>query len=247
MDGIALPLLTDTLAIGELARRALIARHRVPSATFSGKDPDGRRIEGHRHAFYLPTDEDGDGRLDHLTIFARGIGARGFTRSELAAMEGFRVLRQPGGRPDLRLLPLGIGEPADFDAPVVATSRDWRSATPFVPPRHRKDRGRNRGWGTPTDQLIEELARRGLPAPEVIEPLDGCPLNGRHLRWIEFRRERIFGMGSRGGTMGSGFRIRFAEPVTGPLALGYGCHFGLGLFVRDDQAASDGLRPTRVP
>ena len=25
--------------------------------------------------------------------------------------------------------------------------------------------------------------------------------------------------------------IRFAEPVQGPLALGFACHFGLGLFV----------------
>ncbi len=25
--------------------------------------------------------------------------------------------------------------------------------------------------------------------------------------------------------------IEFAEPVQGPLALGFGCHFGLGLFI----------------
>ena len=56
-------------------------------------------------------------------------------------------------------------------------------------------------------------------------------LNGRSLRWIEFRRERLFGGGSRGQGMGYGFVIEFAEPVPGPLCLGYGCHFGLGLFM----------------
>ena len=83
------------------------------------------------------------------------------------------------------------------------------------------------------DQVLEELARRGLPAPEWIEPLESCPLQGRTLRWIEFRRERMTGGGSRGTSMGYGFRLRFAEPVPGPIALGYGCHFGLGLFVCD--------------
>lgn len=28
-----------------------------------------------------------------------------------------------------------------------------------------------------------------------------------------------------------GFEIEFAEPVCGPIALGFGCHFGLGLFL----------------
>ena len=30
---------------------------------------------------------------------------------------------------------------------------------------------------------------------------------------------------------GAAFMIEFPEPVSGPVALGYGCHFGLGLFV----------------
>jgi len=30
---------------------------------------------------------------------------------------------------------------------------------------------------------------------------------------------------------GFGFEVVFSEPVRGPIALGYGCHFGLGQFV----------------
>ena len=36
--------------------------------------------------------------------------------------------------------------------------------------------------------------------------------------------------GAHGPLFGYGFEIEFAEPVQGPIALGYGCHFGLGQF-----------------
>ena len=91
LDGPVLPLLAATLPLAEAARRALMSRYRklmefdrygraVPpdaerfaSPVFSGKDEQGIPIRGdHGHAFYLPTDEDGDGRLDHLTVFAQG-------------------------------------------------------------------------------------------------------------------------------------------------------------------------------
>ena len=38
----------------------------------SGKDAAGKPLKGHHHAFYVPTDEDGDGRLDHLTVWTPG-------------------------------------------------------------------------------------------------------------------------------------------------------------------------------
>jgi len=40
--------------------------------------------------------------------------------------------------------------------------------------------------------------------------------------------------------LGSFWRLTFPEPVAGPLALGFGCHFGLGLFkplIRKPRAA----------
>jgi len=32
---------------------------------------------------------------------------------------------------------------------------------------------------------------------------------------------------------GGFWRLTFAEPVYGPVALGFGCHFGLGMFIPD--------------
>lgn len=35
---------------------------------------------------------------------------------------------------------------------------------------------------------------------------------------------------SSGTGVASFWRLTFPEPIQGPLALGFGCHFGLGLF-----------------
>ena len=48
----------------------------------------------------------------------------------------------------------------------------------------------------------------------------------RSIHWMEFRRNRKEGR----VRSGYGFRLEFKEPVPEPLALGYGCHFGLGQF-----------------
>jgi CRISPR-associated protein Csb2 len=70
----------------------------------------------------------------------------------------------------------------------------------------------------------------------VIEPLldrqhAGTDLGGHFTSWLKFRRERLTGGGSQAGSSGFGFRLTFSKTVTGPIALGYGCHFGLGNLV----------------
>ena len=57
------------------------------------------------------------------------------------------------------------------------------------------------------------------------------PVGSRHLRPLEFQGQRFHGEGLSGGPPGTAFRLTFAEPISGLLALGYGAHFGLGLFV----------------
>jgi CRISPR-associated protein Csb2 len=49
------------------------------------------------------------------------------------------------------------------------------------------------------------------------------------LRHYVRRRQR--GGGPPAVDVGYALRLRFAEPVQGPLTLGYASHFGLGLFV----------------
>ena len=65
---------------------------------------------------------------------------------------------------------------------------------------------------------------------EVVREETHAPTR-RPLRWLQFQRRRSTGEGTRAGEFGFGFRVRFSAPVRGPLAVGYGAHFGLGLFV----------------
>jgi CRISPR-associated protein Csb2 len=145
-------------------------------------------------------------------------------------LDAFCRLRQVAGKPDLRLVLLDVGNRHDWKDPSILSQwQYWRSHTPYVPPRHEKTRGRNRE--TPLEQLHGELQQRGFPAPVVVKPIPRCELDGRSIRWIEFRRERLFGGGSRGQGLGYGFAIEFPKPVCGPICLGYACHFGMGLFL----------------
>jgi CRISPR-associated protein Csb2 len=101
-----LPLVTDMLPLAEAIRRewmrkcAYVLKRRgiepdrralaeyCPAVV--GKDAQGRPLrEGHSHAFVLPADEDGDGRIDHVTIVA----GRGFSPDEVAALDRLREIR----------------------------------------------------------------------------------------------------------------------------------------------------------
>lgn len=79
--------------------------------------------------------------------------------------------------------------------------------------------------------LREELQRAGLPVPLRVSEVPMLALaGGRTLAWREFRQQRVLGGGRRGAAFGRGFEIEFAQPVAGPLALGYAAHYGLGRF-----------------
>jgi CRISPR-associated protein Csb2 len=257
LDGPVLPLVQATLPLAEAARRALMSRYRklkeigrygrfdppnaerFVSRVFSGKDEEGVPLRDHHdHAFYLPTDEDDDGRLDHLTVFAHG----GFPHDEVCALDALRWLRF--GDLELALLLVGLGQQAEFrHVPVFGESSIWTSATPFVVTRHMKRRGQKRdpraffetaeGKTDFIKQVLrEELERRGLYQDGVeIEMLESVGTAHR-LRPIEFCLRRPHKPGDDGPSRPRGlFRLRFPQPVSGPIALGHSCHFGLGLFV----------------
>ncbi len=155
LDGPVLPLVTATLPLPVATRKQLLQlcqphrgsgttenRHEVALA-FWGKDADGKPLQGHEHAFFLPVDEDDDGFLDHLIIFA----PMGFSEPERRTLDRFRSLRlgDPERGLDLVLALVGLGEPGDFArSRVFGPASDWESATPFLVTRDRKSRGRKR-------------------------------------------------------------------------------------------------------
>jgi CRISPR-associated protein Csb2 len=141
----------------------------------------------------------------------------------------------------LQLVLISMGDAEDFaeTAPLFQITTRWRSLTPFVPTRHPKQYrdGREKidadGWhiGSSCHDLRRLIIQSGKPSPARIEAVDFVEVNGRKLRWLQFQRHRQRGEGLHAGAFGYGFQLTFAEPVRGPLALGYGAHFGLGLFV----------------
>jgi CRISPR-associated protein Csb2 len=240
------PRLVDAIYLADNMRKALMSltgheNEGIPSVTFSGKDENGRPLNGHQHAFFLPVDDDNDGRIEGVVVYA----PHGFSELDQLALGRLRKLWQHDGRPGLFPVLVGMGQPRDFGSleareglsPVLAEGRIWESCTPFVLVRHPKlskaGKPKLREDDTwidgPEDQLRGELTRRGLPKPESIEWLNHTVSRGKKVFWRSFARIRRGGSGAWAGG-GYGFRLVFPGPIRGPLALGYGCHFGLGQF-----------------
>ena len=235
LSGKVLPMAFDTLRWGEVARKAAMSKYGrqndgAKSSTLSGKDGSGKPLEGHRHAFYLPTDEDGDGRLDHLMVWAPG----GLDAKEFKAVVSVQELNRGGGRDPLQLVYQAHGREEDFVdvSRLFGMSKRWRSLTPYVLTRHRK-----RDSDSPEEQIEREVALRcperrlrsvKLKDPRKrIEPMRPGRSDG--FRPFEFFRYRQGGGSNAGGAFN--FELEFEESVRGPIALGFACHYGLGLFV----------------
>ncbi len=247
----ALPPVTRTLPQAELLHRAFIGiatRIGGPPAELTGRDENRRPLQGpHEHAHINPLDLDGDGHLDHILIWApMGLGA--------SAQATIRVARRTftkGGVEPLRLALAALGDPRDFVrlpgtygqrlAQLTSCSTTWRSLTPFVPPRHIKARGKNSLEG----QICAELRSRGFPVPTVVRqlvpmpavPSDSTPPHGtvledRATNWSRFRHFTLSRQRGPAPPIAFGFAVRleFQQLVRGPIALGYGSHFGMGLF-----------------
>jgi CRISPR-associated protein Csb2 len=233
----ALPPVTRTLPQAELFHRAIVGRvgrgRKVHCPELTGKDADGQPLrDGHRHAHILPLDLDADGHLDHVLVYApMGLGD--------AAQQAIRTLKRTwtkGGVGDLQLALVGRGDldslrdlPDPFQPQVqrilgpVGGSQTWVNLTPFVAPRHLKRNGKNTLHG----QINAELQSRGLPIAtriEVITPQMQTSIL-RH-----FKRVRAHGGSPPPSDMGFSLRIELESPTDGPLCLGYGVHYGLGLF-----------------
>ena len=230
LDATVLPLVQDTLPFAERIRRALIRARAgtVHSEAIIGKAVDGTPLEGHMHAHYLATDEDGDGRLDHLTIYA----PCGFDPEDVTALGQLRRIFQSGNRPEVRAVLTGLGRRELFEqVPLFASSHKWMSVTPFSLPRF-ASRGAGkppRPRDLPEAQLRRELREHNLPEPIALRRLAGYTIPGRpELRWLEFHTRRF--KGEQGYSL-AGFVMEFPAAIAGPIALGFACHFGLGLFM----------------
>lgn len=252
LAGRPLPRIEDAIRVGELMRRAALAQFGwrkdetterwIPRAPWqiSGRSADGLPLKhsSHAHAFWLPEDADSDGRIDHISIFiADGIGNEirakldRITRLWLAPRQ-----RADGDEPDStavkewRLALEGFGHPADFagSAQIFGTSKRWQSVTPFLAAGYLKAIG-YRG------EVLRLLRRRGRDVDGIeAEVLESITTGGSQRRAIHFHRFRSRGLEKQPDAAGALLRVTFPHPVSGPLAIGFGSHFGLGLFIPEN-------------
>ncbi len=253
LAGRPLPRIEDAVRIGELMRRAALAQFGwqhdehagrwIPKAPceISGRGGDGKPLKApsHAHAFWLPEDADGDGWIDHVSVFIAG-GMNDSVRRTLDRIT--RLWLPPKQRPaddeaaagsvkEWRLALEGFGKPADFGdgARIFATSRRWRSVTPFLASGHLKASGY-------PGEVRRLLKRRGLdPTGVEIGSLPKIRVGGIERRAIHFHRFRSRGGEAQPDAAGALLTVTLPEPMAGPLAIGYGSHFGLGLFAVDDR------------
>ncbi len=234
-----LPSVTNSLIFSEQARAALsspanrINNHHSPA--FIGKEWDEaaqewKPMKGHQHAHFFVSDEIGDGKIHYLTIHA----PCGFVLGDVKAFENIRKIeRHYKNLPAVQVILSGLGNKEDFPkVPIFKKSKIWRSVTPFSLP-YFPNRGRGkapRPKDLPEAQLRKELRSRNLPDPIRIKQISGYNMEKRpEIRWLEFQSQRL-----RKNLQGKGlygFEIEFANEIEGPIALGFGCHFGLGLFL----------------
>jgi CRISPR-associated protein Csb2 len=246
-----LPQVTQTLPLAEEVRRQLgreyarlirsqnpaveipLGDTRLFSPMFYGKDEDGKPAKSHDHAFFLATDEDGDGRIDHVTIYAPGR----FSRYDVSALDRLRSLSfgkegeveadDSRRRTTYRLLLVGLSNEIDRRIHIFGESAQWRSLTPFLGPSHVGRRGQSRYL---RKSLRREWRRRSALVKEWngIELLNVSEASDWRPRPLEFRRARS----KRGESYRPcrAYQLEFSRPISGPLALGYASHFGLGLF-----------------
>ena len=241
------PRLTDAIGLAEKIHVALVSRSNG-SAVFTGCDQSGRPLEGHGHAHIICESNQGLGRgqrgeITHVIVYA----PLGFDLQERFALDGLTNVWGREGH-DIQLILLGVGQPEDFAGldmdkgacSLLAKSTCWVSRTPFVSTRHPKttktgapkldDNGLQ--IGSAEHEVRRLLKLSGFPDPCSLEQISSTDLGGHETRWLSFRRERNRGGGRKDARgYGYGFRIKFPESVQGPIALGYGAHFGLGLFV----------------
>lgn len=176
-----LPPVTDTLLVADRFRNAVLAIHdRIhgkPSPVggephprnLCGREADSSVCQGHNHAFWWPTDEDDDGFIDHVTVYARG----GFASHEVDALRRLTRIRQRGGRPDLLVTPTHLGR-ADTYKPwqlyrkegseeIDQRTNVFVSATPYFCPVHLSHGRTSGGRLRPVTPVIRDgLLRQGI-------------------------------------------------------------------------------------
>ncbi|MBU1197283.1 type I-U CRISPR-associated protein Cas5/Cas6 [Candidatus Micrarchaeota archaeon] len=229
------PNLKHALSLAERIHQSLVKLSNE-ELVFTGCDEERRPLEGHQHAYIFCESTDAPSRsrktVNYVTVYAQ----MGFNENAERALRGIEKVWGHGGH-DIRLMLLAVGDKKTFDGvPLFSKSLRWKSSTPFVPTRYPKftragkpkiDTISGLQIGSPEHDLSRLLSADGHIAAKV-----KCrPLGLADRSLMGFSLQRKTGGGQRAGNTGYSCELEFNEPRQGPIAVGYGNHFGLGLFL----------------
>jgi CRISPR-associated protein Csb2 len=198
----------------------------------TGKNDLGSPLRGHQHAHYLPLSLFGHEKIDHVLVWCRD----GFTEPALKSLSAIRWAYSKGIT-DLSINMAGMGDTSTILTQfglnpairsnllkVLGTSTEWESCTPLVLRKYLHKRGKKTAEG----QIREELVQRGFDEPTQICLWSAETLVARRLKGFVLQRSASKQQPPSASSWGA--TITFEKPQTGPITLGYGSHFGLGLF-----------------
>jgi hypothetical protein len=104
-------------------------------------------------------DEDNDGFIDHVVVYARG----GFQPNEVDSLRRLNRLRQRGSRPDLLVSPTFVGRAAEYRPWQGDSTMTFVSATPYHCPLSLSHGRTGGGRLRPITRVIREgLRRQGI-------------------------------------------------------------------------------------
>lgn len=260
VDAPVLPLMIHALRVTDALRRATMSKfgywalkhpdeaeafrradapERFTSPVLSGRNHDGELLTGHGHARYvaLPLGED-PRRIGALAICA----SDGFGPAEIEAIQNLRhvVLRDKGATVSLRLQLVSVGDSTTLPLGIGQESQHWISVTPFL---GSSAIGKTQQLRYLRKGLRREWRRAAEMAPkwQVCELVEVDPFSDDEISRMrlpaarEYQRIRSKHGGRDLWRPAQYFHLRFSEPVSGPLSLGYGSHFGMGLFAPVDD------------
>lgn len=230
------PPVTMTVRVAEAVRTAVMSqagrlrRDRYVPRSLSGHDDQGRPLRAdHSHASWIPVDNDGDGLIDHVAVYAKS-GFEPSTRRAFAAVTDVHDGRARLVR--LRFAGLHSGEDLAERCPLFKRARAWTSSTPYYAPWHSKA-----NFGV-TGQIKKELQNRRMPpARRVVHESAAASAIRTKAGAVPVRLFKAARAG-RAPPHGAGRRVTvlFDGDVRGPVLLGGNSHFGLGAFAPDGAA-----------
>jgi CRISPR-associated protein Csb2 len=224
----------DDLPEFTLWLRAILRTASAEASIFSGRSIYGP-LRGHRHAFIFVETEPRKRNISNLVIYATD----GFRDGERGVLESLDTKTCKEFNVELRLHSFGTVM-SYSDSGLFGPSKIWESLTPFVSP-FRMDkfdlrsswRGRDSTSRFLLTALYKLLKLRGLEGVSRVELVG--KLSGADLFFDRLHRVRVsYGYAADCESLGAFFRLHFASPVSGPIALGFGSHIGLGVFTKSE-------------